>query len=32
MQTQPDGAQLSEITTFIDAGVVKPVVSTVLPL
>ncbi len=32
MQTQPNGAQLSEITTFIDAGVVKPVVSTVLPL
>jgi NADPH:quinone reductase-like Zn-dependent oxidoreductase len=32
MMTQPNPAQLSEIAGLIDAGKVKPVVSTVLPL
>jgi NADPH:quinone reductase-like Zn-dependent oxidoreductase len=32
MLTQPNGAQLTEIAALIDAGAVKPVVSTVLPL
>jgi NADPH:quinone reductase-like Zn-dependent oxidoreductase len=32
MMTQPNPAQLTEIADLIDAGKVKPVVSTVLPL